>query len=109
MNTNKLKSRYLDQLGDGLGVGVGDLGHLLGPPVAAFLDAGTLLGAEVLLVVDVRRDNVDQLVRMVAEVLAVGRHGSLVGGLHVSGKNVQNFTTCRVQCYLNFNTCKNKR
>lgn len=74
----------LDQLSDGRGVSVGDLGHLFRPPVAAFFDSGTLLGAEVLLVVDVRLDEVDQLVRLVAEVLAIGGHGCFIGGLDVS-------------------------
>ena len=83
-HNKNLKSKNLNQLCDGLGVSVGDFGHLLGPPVAALFDAGTLLGAEVLLVVDVHRDEVDQLVGLIAEVLTIRGHGGFVGGLHMS-------------------------
>ena len=63
----------LDQLGDGLRVGVGDGGHVLGPPIDAVGDDGALLGAKVLLLVNVRKNKSGQLAaRVAAQVLAVG-------------------------------------
>ena len=73
MNKLARSNSNLDQLGDGLRVGVGDGGHVLGPPIDAVRDDGALLGAKVLLLVNVRKNKSGQLAaRVAAQVLAVG-------------------------------------